>query len=162
MTPCNPHAVYTGGSFLYSKGGVKEMKLEEKLTSLRKEKGLTQLELAEAVHVSRQAVSRWEVGTAIPTTENLAALSQLYGVTVDDLLNDREELPAPQKEPPPAEAGKGRWLAVALAALSLAVLILAVCVGALLLSQREDAHDLSDLTREEGIIPDSTFSLEWP
>ena len=47
MTPCNPHAVYTGGSFLYSKGGVKEMKLEEKLTSLRKEKGLTQLELAE-------------------------------------------------------------------------------------------------------------------
>ena len=98
MTPCNPHAVYIGGSFLYSKGGVKEMRLEEKLTSLRKEKGLTQLELAEAVHVSRQAVSRWEVGTAIPTTENLAALSQIYGVTVDDLLNDREELPAPKKE----------------------------------------------------------------
>ena len=119
MTPCNPHAVYTGGSFLYSKGGVKEMKLEEKLTSLRKEKGLTQLELAEAVHVSRQAVSRWEVGTAIPTTENLAALS-------------------------------------------LAVLILAVCVGALLLSQREDAHDLSDLIGEEGVASNGTFSLEWP
>ena len=136
------------------------MRLEEKLTSLRKEKGLTQLELAEAVHVSRQAVSRWEVGTAIPTTENLAALSQIYGVTVDDLLNDREELPAPKKEPPPAEAGKGRWLAVALAALSLAVLILAVCVGALLLSQREDAHDLSDLIGEEGVTVDGTFSLE--
>lgn len=138
------------------------MKLEEKLTGLQKEKGLTQLELAEAVHVSRQAVSRWEVGTSIPTTENLACLSQVYGVTVDDLLNDREELPAPQKEPPPADAGGAakRWTALALAALSLAVLILAVCVAALLLSQREDAHNLSDLTGEEGVISDGTFSLE--
>ena len=138
------------------------MSLEEKLTGLRKEKGMTQLELAEAVHVSRQAVSRWEVGTSMPTMENLACLSRIYGVTVDDLLNDREELPAPKKEPPPAEAGKGRWLAAALAALSLAVLILAVCVGALLLSQREDAHNLSDLTEEEGVESSGTFSLEWP
>lgn len=138
------------------------MKLEEKLSSLRKEKGLTQLELAEAVHVSRQAVSRWEVGTSIPTTENLAVLSQIYGVTVDDLLNDRKALPAPKKEPPPADAGKAarRWTALALAALSLAVLILALCVGALLLSQREDAHNLSDLTREEGVESNGTFSLE--
>lgn len=90
------------------------MKLEEKLTSLRKEKGLTQLELAEAVHVTRQAVSRWEVGTSIPTTENLAYLSQIYGVPVDYLVNDREA--PPKKEPPPADAGKAarRWTALAL------------------------------------------------
>lgn len=133
------------------------MKLEEKLTNLRKEKGLTQLELAEAVHVSRQAVSRWEVGTSIPTTENLAYLSQIYGVPVDYLVNDREA--PPKKEPPPADAGKAarRWTALALAALSLAV-----CVGALLLSQREDAHNLSDLTGEEGVVSSGTFSLEWP
>lgn len=136
------------------------MKLEEKLTSLRKEKGLTQLELAEAVHVSRQAVSRWEVGTSIPTTENLVCLSRIYGVPVDDLLSGREE--PPKKEPPPADAGKAarRWTALALAALSLAVLILALCVGALLLSQREDAHNLSDLTGEEGVESSGTFSLE--
>lgn len=134
------------------------MKLEEKLAYLRKEQGLTQLELAEAVHVTRQAVSRWEVGTSVPTTENLACLSRLYGVSVDDLLNGREE--PPKKEPPPADAGKARWLAAALAALSLAVLILAICVGALLLSQREDAHNLSDLTREEGVESSGTFSLE--
>lgn len=134
------------------------MKLEEKLAYLRKEQGLTQLELAEAVHVTRQAVSRWEVGTSVPTTENLACLSRLYGVSVDDLLNGREE--PSKKEPPPADAGKARWLAAALAALSLAVLILAICVGALLLSQREDAHNLSDLTREEGVESSGTFSLE--
>lgn len=134
------------------------MKLEEKLAYLRKEQGLTQLELAEAVHVTRQAVSRWEVGTSVPTTENLACLSRIYGVSVDDLLNGREE--PPKKEPPPADAGKARWLAAALAALSLAVLILAICVGALLLGQREDAHDLSDLTGEEGVESSGTFSLE--
>ena len=138
------------------------MKLEEKLTGLRKEKGLTQLELAEAVHVSRQAVSRWEVGTSIPTMENLASLGRLYGVPVDDLLNGREE--PSKKEPPPADGEKTakRWTALALAALSLTGLILTVCVAALLLSQREDAHNLSDLTGEEGVISDGTFSLEWP
>lgn len=143
------------------------MKLEEKLVQLRTEKGLTQLELAEAMDVSRQAVSRWEVGTSTPTTENLACLGRLYGVSVDYLLNDRAEEPvvnSPKKELSPADTGKAgrRWMAAALAALSLAVLILAICVGALLLSQREDAHNLSDLIGEEGVIPDSTFSLEWP
>lgn len=139
------------------------MKLEEKLANLRREKGLTQLELAEAVHVTRQAVSRWEVGASVPTTENLAALSRLYGVSVDELLGGREE--PPKKEPPPGEAeGAGgaprRWTALTLAALSLAVLVLALCVGALLLSGREDAHHLSDLTGEEGVISSGTFSLE--
>lgn len=139
------------------------MKLEEKLANLRREKGLTQLELAEAVHVTRQAVSRWEVGASVPTTENLAALSRLYGVSVDELLGGREE--PPKKEPPPGEAGGAggaprRWTTLTLAALSLAVLVLALCVGALLLSGREDAHHLSDLTGEEGVISSGTFSLE--
>ena len=66
------------------------MSLEEKLTSLRKEKGLTQLELAEMLDVSRQAISRWEVGTALPSIENLRTLSKLYGVSIDYLLNDQE------------------------------------------------------------------------
>lgn len=149
------------------------MKLEEKLTALRKEKGMTQLELAEAIHVSRQAVSRWEVGTSVPTTENLAYLSQIYGVTLDDLLGDREAPAAdsstkeetPKFPPPPAaDTGKAakRWTILALAALSLAVLSLTVCVGALLLNEREDAHNLSELTREEGVLSSGTFSLEWP
>ncbi len=64
------------------------MKLDEKLVRLRKEKGLTQLELAEAVKVSRQAVSKWESGISLPSTENLRSLSELYQVSVDDLLND--------------------------------------------------------------------------
>ena len=67
------------------------MRLDEKLVHLRKEKGLTQLELAEAVKVSRQAVSKWESGGGMPSTENLRSLSERYGVSVDDLLNESSE-----------------------------------------------------------------------
>ena len=51
------------------------MKLEEKLVSLRKAKGLSQMKLAEKMNVSRQAISRWETGAAIPSSENLKYLS---------------------------------------------------------------------------------------
>ena len=54
------------------------MKLEEKLISLRKEKGLSQMKLAEMMNVSRQAISRWEVGAAVPSTDNLKFLGNLY------------------------------------------------------------------------------------
>lgn len=50
------------------------------------EKGLSQQELAEALGVSRQAVSRWEVGTDIPTMKNLLALSRLFDVPVHELV----------------------------------------------------------------------------
>ncbi len=63
------------------------MKLEEKLVALRKAHGLSQLKLAEKINVSRQAVSRWEVGSAVPSTENLILLSELYGVSIDYLIN---------------------------------------------------------------------------
>ena len=46
------------------------MELYEKLIHLRKQKGLSQLKLAEELGVSRQAISKWEVGTAVPSTEN--------------------------------------------------------------------------------------------
>ena len=58
------------------------MKLGERLSSLRKEKGISQLELAEALRVSRQAVSRWECGEALPSTEHLITLSELYGIDI--------------------------------------------------------------------------------
>ena len=58
------------------------MTLEENLIRLRKQSHLSQSEVAEALGVSRQSISRWECGTARPTTENLIALSQLYGADV--------------------------------------------------------------------------------
>lgn len=73
------------------------MKLSNKILNLRKEKGLSQEELAEKIGVSRQAVSRWEGGAAQPDAANLLQLSRLFQVTADYLLDDdreREEAPA--------------------------------------------------------------------
>lgn len=64
------------------------MKLSEKLYKLRKEHGLSQEQLADALGVSRQAISKWEGGAAIPEVEKLLALSKYFGVTTDYLLND--------------------------------------------------------------------------
>ena len=67
------------------------MKTEEKLHTLRKQKGITQAELAEIMDVSRQAVSRWESGVAVPSIENLKRICSLYDVPLDYLLNDGDE-----------------------------------------------------------------------
>lgn len=64
------------------------MNLAEKITTLRKQKGLSQEALAEHLNISRQAVSRWEMGTALPDATNLLQLSKLFGVSTDYLLND--------------------------------------------------------------------------
>lgn len=62
------------------------MSLATNLANLRKQHNLTQMELAEKLNVSRQAISRWEVGAAVPSTDNLKTLSVLYKVSVDDIL----------------------------------------------------------------------------
>ena len=62
------------------------MECAARLAELRREKGLSQEELAEKLAVSRQAVSKWERGESSPDTDNLIALAQLYGVSLDVLL----------------------------------------------------------------------------
>jgi transcriptional regulator with XRE-family HTH domain len=62
------------------------MKLNEKLYQLRKKNGLTQTDVAEKLGISRQAVSRWEIGVAVPSLENIKILSELFGVPVENLL----------------------------------------------------------------------------
>lgn len=64
------------------------MKLEEKLVYLRKEKRLSQMKLAEMMNVSRQAVSRWETGVAVPSIDNLKYLGRIYDVPLEYLLHD--------------------------------------------------------------------------
>ncbi len=70
------------------------MTLSEKLVTLRKEKGLTQIQAAEALKVSRQAISRWEVGTAVPSIDNYKALATLYNVSLESLIQSNQSLSA--------------------------------------------------------------------
>lgn len=64
------------------------MKLGDKIYSCRKKAGMSQEALAEKIGVSRQAISKWEIGTAVPELGNVVALSKIFGVTTDWLLNE--------------------------------------------------------------------------
>ncbi len=68
------------------------MTLGNKLQVLRKQKGLSQEQLATQLNVSRQAISKWELDTTLPETENIIRLSELFGVTTDYLLKEGEEV----------------------------------------------------------------------
>ena len=67
------------------------MKLSDKLIEIRKGKGWSQEDFAEKMDVSRQAISRWENGTALPDAQNILRISKLFNVTADYLLNDDYE-----------------------------------------------------------------------
>lgn len=68
------------------------MEFNEKLLELRKQKGLTQEELAAFVYVSRTAISKWESGRGYPNIDSLKAIAKFFGVTMDDLLSGDELL----------------------------------------------------------------------
>ena len=68
------------------------MEFNEKLQELRKNKGLTQEELAEALYVSRTAVSKWESGRGYPSIDSLKAIAKYFSVTIDELLSSDEVL----------------------------------------------------------------------
>ena len=68
------------------------MEFNEKLQELRKRKGLTQEELAEALFVSRTAVSKWESGRGFPSIDSLKAISAFFSVSLDELLSGEELL----------------------------------------------------------------------
>ena len=61
-------------------------KIPERLKELRQENGYSQDELAGKILVTRQAISKWERGEALPDTENLIALANVYGISIDELL----------------------------------------------------------------------------
>ena len=66
------------------------MEFSKNLSRERKARGLSQEELAARLGVSRQAVSKWESGTADPSTSNLLALAKLFGVSAEELLKSVE------------------------------------------------------------------------
>ena len=74
------------------------MEFHEKLQELRKSKGLTQEELAEALFVSRTAISKWESGRGYPSIDSLKEISRFFGVTIDELICPREMITAAEDD----------------------------------------------------------------
>ncbi len=135
------------------------MDLAERLAALRKRAGLSQGDVAERLNVSRQAVSRWETGFTVPSTDNLSHLGRLYGVTLDELLSysaalppekPQEEAPAQQPKaeapaptPPPAAASAPAHARAIIIALSILCLLLAIGVGVLLHQKHSENRELT-------------------
>ncbi len=78
------------------------MEFNNKLYELRKQKGLSQEELANRLNVSRQTISKWEVGESTPDMEKLAAISELFDISLDELVLDK----ATNKEEPKEQTTK--------------------------------------------------------
>ena len=105
------------------------MELSQKLKELRKKQGLTQLELAERLFVSRQAISGWEAGTSRPSTENLQSLSRLFNIPLETLLDDT------------AEEDKGQGKARRYKAIVLVIVLLAILLTTAVLAHRRTAQE---------------------
>ena len=74
------------------------MEFNEKLQQLRKQRGLTQEELAEALYVSRTAISKWESGRGYPGIDSLKEISKFFSITIDDLLSGEKLISIAEKE----------------------------------------------------------------
>ena len=142
------------------------MNLAEKLVILRKQKGLTQLDLAEKLSVSRQAISRWEVGSAVPNTDNLRVLAELYGVTLDYLLNEDIVRLCEQVEDKEKNQNVGRrkkWRIWILACVILVSIILGVIIGVMstLCQNQEQPIPLGNMSQtDEDDMSTVTFSFD--
>lgn len=96
------------------------MEFSQKLQNLRKEKGLTQEELAEKLYVSRTAISKWESGRGYPNIDSLKDIAKFFSVTVDQLLSSEQILTIAEEE---KKQNKKRLIALTFAFLDLSVIL---------------------------------------
>ena len=113
------------------------MELSQKLKELRKKQGLTQLELAERLFVSRQAISGWEAGTSRPSTENLQSLSRLFNIPLETLLDDTAEAEQAKEEGKGQGLGKDRRYK----AIVMVIVLLAILLTTAVLAHRRTAQE---------------------
>ena len=81
------------------------MTLGENIVRLRTQKNWSQGDLADALEISRQSVSKWETDASIPELDKLLKLSELFGVTLDELVRGED---VPKTEPVPARHPRGK------------------------------------------------------
>ncbi len=137
------------------------MKISDKLIELRKGKGWSQEEFAEKLDVSRQAISRWENGTALPDAHNIVRISKLFNVTADYLLNDEydeavetSDIEATQEEVKPLSGkGKSHWYLIPIICLAI---LFACAIATIIIIINAHTHSEVYSVKENEVAPSCT------
>lgn len=132
------------------------MTLREKLIVLRDKAGISQMELANQLDVSRQAVSRWESGDTTPSMDKLKTLAKIYDVSLDWLCNKEADshIERPIRK-------RAKWISVAIGVIIMAVLLTVVLIRRNAEFQKEK-RQVDDLTSDDiGEVPESGFDFDW-
>lgn len=144
------------------------MNLSERLVELRKAWNLSQLELAEALNVSRQSISLWEKGSTTPSLDKLPLLAEFYGITIDELFYAPEEMPKEMQQEMPQQSTRKRskktfWLGTAAVVVLLAIGILIGTQVSDFVHKNKEKEPIK-MSEMEGIyIPPEEFVgvIEW-
>ena len=99
------------------------MEFNEKLQELRKQKNLTQEELAQSLYISRTAVSKWESGRGLPSIDSLKAISRFFAISLDDLLSGDDLLEIAERD---IKERDGRNREVVFSLLDMGMILLAI------------------------------------
>ena len=141
------------------------MELKEKLVALRKEKGLTQSAVAEKLDVSRQAISRWESGVALPSTDNLKCLGALYGVPVAYLINEETEWVNSESDNKKENEDRRNHKKLSrgiVACISVVLIVIVVSCIAIFLREETETIPIENLqTGKDDSYPSESFSVKW-
>ena len=98
------------------------MEFNQKLQELRRQRGITQEELASELYVSRTAISKWELGKGYPSIDSLKAIAKFYKVTLDELLSPSEIVEIAEKD---EKQKKSRLKDIVFGLIDIAILLLA-------------------------------------
>ena len=152
------------------------MTLREKLIVLRDRAGLSQMELADRLGVSRQAVSRWESGDTTPSVDKLKTLAKIYGVSLDWLCSDTADGEPPEaakpeadRNPDEAPAGKEGEKKQKIRAIAIALTIVVIAFACVWFAaenkKADEADDQGDNVKYDVVeMPDQNengFDFEW-
>ncbi len=164
------------------------MKLSEKIYTCRKKAGLSQEALAEKLGVSRQAVSKWETGEAIPELMKIPSMAKLFGVTTDWLLSEEETfdippisdtppmeeappimepIPSPDKEPPKFQPHPMRhtWIiGVVIACLGIPFVLVgaaALIFTSVFTKNTTNFQNITSEFNQEFVFPDGSVPAQW-
>ena len=104
------------------------MKFNEKLIELRKKAGLSQEELGFKLNVTRQTVSKWELGLTTPEMDKLSEMGKIFNVSVDELINDSETISnnttvIDDQPVQDAESSNGKWLGIVIAIVAIIIIV---------------------------------------